>query len=57
MLIVDRVVCDLCRCNVGQLYATPAVAPDLIEDQRLSPHFVVCPDCYDSSEVQQIEAA
>ena len=57
MLIHDRVFCDLCEGMVGQLFSRPAQSPDLIEDQRLSPHFVVCPDCYDSAEPVEKEAA
>jgi hypothetical protein len=51
MLIVDRVVCDLCREVVGQLFNQPAEASDLLTDKRLSPEFTVCPDCYDASEI------
>jgi hypothetical protein len=51
MLIVDRVVCDLCHELVGQLFNQPAQAPDLLVDMRFSPEFVVCPDCYETSEI------
>jgi hypothetical protein len=51
MLIVDRVVCDLCHEVVGQLFNQPAEAADLLTDKRFSPEFTVCPDCYDVSEI------
>jgi len=55
MLLIDRVICDLCFCVVGQLFAQPAQAPDLLDKQR----FIVCPDCWDASapveQVKQIQ--
>lgn len=45
MLLIDRVVCDVCFCVVGQLFAQPAQAPDLLDKQ----HLIVCPDCLDAS--------
>ncbi|UTW09168.1 hypothetical protein [Pseudomonas benzenivorans] len=51
MLIVDRVICNLCLCDMGQLHHQPAPQADLLPDLRLPPHFTVCPLCLDSSEV------
>ncbi|QLC73845.1 hypothetical protein LPB260_24365 [Pseudomonas sp. LPB0260] len=51
MLIVDRVICDLCLGDMGQLHHQPAPQADLLADLRLAPAFTVCPDCWDSSEV------
>lgn len=51
MLIVDRVVCDLCAGPMGQLHHQPAPQADKLPDLRLAPHFTVCPDCLDSSVI------
>ncbi|MEX6501709.1 hypothetical protein AB5S05_06505 [Pseudomonas sp. 25A3E] len=51
MLIVDRVICDLCRGPMGQLHHQPAPQADRLPDLRQAPDFTVCPDCWDSSEV------
>ena len=55
MLIHDHVYCNLCCQDMGQLHSQPAIAPDLIDDQRTAPHFAVCPECLDASEVVDIE--
>lgn len=52
MLIVDRVVCDCCGGAMGQLHHQPAPQADLLPNLRLAPAFAVCPDCWDSNEVQ-----
>jgi len=46
VLTHDRVTCDICEQDMGQLHRQPASAPDLIADQRTAPYFTVCPDCY-----------
>lgn len=45
MLIADRVVCDICRCLLGQLFSAPAQARDLLFALGEPPHYCVCPDC------------
>jgi hypothetical protein len=52
MLLIDRVICNFCDCYVGQLFNQPADQPHSINDLSLSPDFVVCPDCYESSAFQ-----
>jgi len=51
MLLIDRVVCDFCYCVVGQLFSMNAVRPDGLNKLSVPPHFCVCPNCYDASEV------
>jgi hypothetical protein len=57
MLALDRVFCDFCGNFVGQLFPAAAQSLDLVEDKTISPHFCVCPDCFDSSELAELEAA
>jgi hypothetical protein len=40
MIALDRVLCDCCGDDMGQI-----VVPGAISDQRKAPHFAVCPDC------------
>jgi len=53
MLIRDRVLCDLCGDDMGQLLAAPVQAPGILADHRQAPYFCVCPDCSDFSELDQ----
>lgn len=57
MLVLDRVLCDLCGDDMGQLLAAPVQAPGILADQSKAPYFCVCPDCLDFSELDQYEAA
>lgn len=57
MLTLDRVFCDLCGNFVGQLFPAAAQSSELVEDKSLSPHFCVCPDCFDNSQVVEQVAA
>jgi hypothetical protein len=52
VLIVDRVICNLCLGDMGQLHHQPAPQADLLADLRLAPHFTVCPTCLDASDVE-----
>lgn len=45
MLIDDRVICDCCGAEVGQLMALPESDSDFVPELSLPPHFVVCADC------------
>ena len=49
MIIRDRVYCDLCEVEVGQLHAGPVQTPGALADQRVPPYFCVCPDCLDDA--------
>lgn len=51
MLINDRVLCNCCGDDMGQLHHQPAPQADLLPDLRLPPYFAVCPLCLDSSEL------
>lgn len=55
MLIVDRVLCNLCGCDMGQLHHQPAPQSDLLTDQSKAPAFAACPDC--EAQDKQQEAA
>lgn len=50
MLILDRVLCNCCGDDMGQLYNQPAPQPDALEDHTSAPHFAVCPNCDADSE-------
>ena len=52
VLIADRVVCDFCYCLLGQLFNSSAQSSELIHDLAISPHFCVCPDCFDDSVIR-----
>jgi len=55
MIILDRVQCDLCQCDIGQLFnqsADSSALPWL----ATAPYFAVCPDCYDASELVEFSA-
>lgn len=45
MLLRDRVICDCCQCDMGQLHHQPAPQPDALEDHNKPPFFAVCPNC------------
>lgn len=45
MLILDRVLCNCCGDDMGQLHHQPAPQPDALDDQSTAPHFAVCPNC------------
>ncbi len=53
MLNRDRVFCDVCEREMGQLHHQAAPQTDLLTDQRIAPHFAVCPDCLDNSVASQ----
>lgn len=46
MLVLDRVLCDCCGDDMGQLLGGEVVRPGALVDQRKPPYFAVCPDCY-----------
>lgn len=50
MLIIDRVLCDLCLAPMGQLHNLPAAQRDLLSDFRTAPDYAVCPDCRQAAE-------
>lgn len=50
MILFDRVFCDLCDCHIGQLHNMPVDSTALL-DLTTAPHFAVCPDCFDASEI------
>ena len=45
MLVLDRVLCDCCGDDMGQLLGGEVVRPGFLTDQTKAPHFVICPDC------------
>lgn len=57
MIILDRCICDLCECDMGQLLAGPVQAPGFLVDMRIAPHFSVCPDCLEAVSSEAGEAA
>lgn len=57
MLILDRVFCDLCEVDVGQLFTGPVQAPGVLSDQRVPPYFCVCPDCFAAASAEAFEVA
>ncbi|MBS7661923.1 hypothetical protein I0D00_08175 [Pseudomonas lalucatii] len=50
MLIVDRVLCDLCLAPMGQLHNLPAEQRERLSDFRTAPDYAICPDCLDASQ-------
>lgn len=46
MIVLDRVLCDCCGDDMGQLLGGEVVRPGVLVDQTKAPHFAVCPDCY-----------
>lgn len=56
MIILDRVYCNFCEEEVGQLHNQPAQAPDLIPNFFTAPHFVVCPLCMEAA-CSELESA
>lgn len=52
MLIVDRVVCDLCLAPMGQLYSQSADTSGWASDFGMAPDYAVCPDCQASAQQQ-----
>jgi hypothetical protein len=57
MIIIDRVYCNFCEEEVGQLHHQPAQSPDLLPDHTTAPHFVVCPVCLDAASSELESAA
>ena len=51
MLDLDRVICNCCGGDMGQLHHQPAAQADLLPDLRTAPYFAVCPVCEDSAIV------
>lgn len=45
MISLDRVLCDCCGDDMGQIMGGETVVPGAISDQTKAPHFAVCPDC------------
>jgi len=56
MILLDRVICDFCRAEVGQIMGGEPQVSGVLVDQRIAPHFCVCPDCYDESVVEEFAA-
>ncbi len=57
MLVLDRVLCDCCGDDMGQLIGGVCTRPGALVDMTKSPYFAVCPDCYsDASEYLQLPA-
>jgi len=55
MIILDRVFCDCCEVEVGQLLTGPVQVPGAIADQRIPPYFCFCPDCLDAASAECFE--
>lgn len=56
MMVLDRVLCDFCLIEVGQIMGGEPQVSGVLVDQRIAPHFCVCPDCYDQSVVEEVAA-
>lgn len=56
MLIVDRVLCDLCLAPMGQLHNQTAEFCDWVAELSTPPHFAICPDCSDACQPVLCEA-
>lgn len=57
MLLLDRVLCDCCGDDMGQLLGGEPVRPGALVDHTRAPHFAVCPECYsDAAEYLQLPA-
>lgn len=46
MLVLDRVLCDCCGDDMGQLLGGECTTPGVLVDLGQAPHFAVCPDCF-----------
>lgn len=56
MLIVDRVLCDLCLAPMGQLHHQSADTSGWAADFGMAPDYAVCPDCKAQAEQQEDDA-
>lgn len=57
MLVLDRVLCDCCGDDMGQLNGGVCTSPGALVDMTKPPYFAVCPDCYsDAAEYLQLPA-
>lgn len=56
MLILDRVLCDLCLAPMGQLHNQTAEFCDWVNEISTPPHYAICPDCYEASRPVLCEA-
>lgn len=45
MIALDRVLCDCCGDDMGQIMGGIPTAPGFICDHSTPPYFAVCPDC------------
>lgn len=45
MLVLDRVLCDCCGDDMGQLLGGECTTPGALVDMTQPPHFAVCPEC------------
>lgn len=45
MISLDRVLCDCCGDDMGQVLGGVVVAPGHICDHSKAPHFAICPEC------------
>lgn len=51
MLVLDRVLCDCCGDDMGQLLGGECTTQGALVDMTQPPHFAVCPECdVDASE-------
>jgi hypothetical protein len=55
MIDFDRVYCDLCECHIGQIF-NQSCDSGALPLLSIAPHFAVCPDCYDASELVEFSA-
>lgn len=46
MIRLDRVICDCCGDDMGQLLGGEPVRSGWLVDQTKAPNFAVCPDCH-----------
>lgn len=55
MLVLDRVLCDCCGDDMGQLLGGECTTPGSLVDMTKPPYFAVCPECnVDVSEYLQL---
>lgn len=47
MLFHDRVICNCCGDDMGQLNGGVCTRPGALVDLTKAPYFAVCPDCND----------
>lgn len=45
MIALDRVLCDCCGDDMGQILGGVPTAAGVICDHNKAPHFAICPDC------------